>query len=383
MERLRELDGLRAFALLGILAVNIWFFADPWTFSGRISPDHSSATDVAVRFVATSLFEGKFYILFSFLFGYSFHLQERAASRAQLSPVPRTLRRLTGLAVLGLAHGLLLYFGDILLPYAVIGLILLGLRSIGQRAAVVAAVGITAAMGTLLIAVGAVVAASNAPMESVLPAPDVAALTAGPGAAVAANVESYLVVLPSVLFFQGPLALSMFLLGMAAARSGVLERRPDSRELRRIALVCLPIGLLATGSQAYLLYYADRERFSVLATGVTTLTAPLQTAGYVCLVLLLFRSRAGEAVLKALAPTGRMALTNYVGQSLVLALLFTGLGLGLANVLPPASVLAVVVGLFTIQVVLSRLWLTKFSAGPLEALLRGVTYERRHRKPSG
>ena len=104
-------------------------------------------------------------------------------------------------------------------------------------------------------------------MESAPPAPDVAALTAGPGAAVAANLESYLVVLPSVLFFQGPLALSMFLLGMAAARSGVLERRPDSSELRRIAIICLPIGLLAAGSQAYLLYYADRERFSVLAPG--------------------------------------------------------------------------------------------------------------------
>lgn len=383
MERLRELDGLRAFALLGILAVNIWFFADPWTFSGRISPDHSSATDVAVRFVATALFEGKFYILFSFLFGYSFHLQEQAASRAQLSPVPRTLRRLTGLAVLGLAHGMLLYFGDILLTYAVIGLILVGLRSISQRGAILAAVGITAAMGALLIAVGAVVAAVNAPMESALPAPDVAALTAGPGAAVAANLESYLVVLPSVLFFQGPLALSMFLLGLAAARSGVLERRLNSSELRRIAITCLPIGLLAAGSQAYLLYYADRERFSVLATGVTTLTAPLQTAGYVCLVLLLFRSRVGGSVLKVLAPTGRMALTNYVGQSLVLALLFTGLGLGLANVLPPALVLAVAVVLFTIQVVLSRLWLTRFRAGPLEALLRGVTYGRRHHRTRG
>ncbi|MBP2214848.1 DUF418 domain-containing protein [Arthrobacter sp. CAN_C5] len=384
MERLRELDGLRAFALLGILAVNIWFFADPWTFSGRISPDHSSATDVGVRFVATTLFEGKFYILFSFLFGYSFHLQERAAYRANVSPVPRTLRRLTGLAILGLAHGMLLYFGDILLTYAVIGLILLGLRSIGQRAAVLAAVGITAAMGTLLIVVGVIVAAVNAPFEEgVLPAPDVAALTAGPGAAVAANLESYLVVLPSVLFFQGPLALSMFLLGMAAARGGVLERRVESSVLRRTAIICLPIGLLAAGSQAYLLYYADRDRFSVLATGLTTLTAPLQTAGYVCLVLLLFRSRLGGTVLKMLAPTGRMALTNYVGQSLVLALLFTGLGLGLTNALPPASVLGVVVALFAAQLVLSRLWLSRFNAGPLEALLRSVTYGRRHRKPAG
>ena len=135
----------------------------PWTFSGRISPDHSSATDVAVCFVATSLFEGSRHPVFVPL-----RLQlppPGAGSQSRAgSPVPRTLRRLTGLAVLGLAHGMLLYFGDILLTYAVIGLILLGLRehwpawprSWPRWVSPLA-------MGALLIAVGAVVAAVNAP----------------------------------------------------------------------------------------------------------------------------------------------------------------------------------------------------------------------------
>lgn len=384
MERLRELDGLRAFALLGILAVNIWFFADPWTFAGEVSPAHASASDTAVRFLATLLFEGKFYILFSFLFGYSFALQERAAQRANVSLAPRTLRRLAGLAVLGLAHGILLYFGDILLTYAVMGLALLGLRIISPRAAVITAAGITLAMATLLILVGVVVAAVNIPMEEgAVPAPDVAAITAGPISALAVNVENYLIALPSVLFFQGPLALAMFLLGHAAARKGVLERPVSSTALRRTAIICLPIGLLAAGSQSYLLYYADRERFSLLATGITTLTAPLQTAGYVCLLLLLFRTPAGQAILGMLAPAGRMALTNYLVQSLALAVVFTGVGLGLTNALPPAIVLGVVVVLFGAQLVLSRLWLSKFSIGPMEAVLRRVTYPSHEPKLRG
>ncbi|MBG6179199.1 DUF418 domain-containing protein [Arthrobacter sp. CAN_A1] len=384
VERVRELDGLRAFALFGILAVNVWYFADPWTLSGELSPDHRSTWDTAVRFVATTLFEGKFYLLFSFLFGYSFVLQERAAQRMNVSPVPRTLRRLAGLAVLGLAHGLLLYYGDILLTYAVLGLVLLGLRAISQRAAILTATAITVGMASLLIVVGGIVAAVNLPPDDgAVPPPDVAAITSGPGAALAANIEGYLIALPSVLFFQGPLALAMFLLGFAAARSGLLERPVSSGTLRRTAALCLPIGLLAAGGQSYLLYYADRDRFSLLTTGITTLTAPLATAGYVCVLLLLFRSAAGPALLNMLAPAGRMALTNYVGQSLVLALVFTGFGLGLTNVLAPALVLLLVVVVCGGQLILSRLWLTRFTVGPLEALLRRLTYSSRDGEPLG
>ncbi|MHA7275863.1 DUF418 domain-containing protein [Arthrobacter sp. Hz1] len=380
VERVRELDALRAFALFGILAVNIWYFADPWTLSGDLSPDHRSTSDTAVRFVATTMFEGKFYILFSFLFGYSFVLQERAAHRMGASPAPRTLRRLAGLAVLGLAHGLLLYYGDILLTYAVMGLVLLGLRAISPRAAILTAAGIIVGMAALLIVVGGIVAMFNLPPgDGAVPAPDVAAITSEPGAALAANIEGYLVAFPSVLFFQGPLALAMFLLGLATARTGLLERPISSTALRRTALLCLPIGLLAAGGQSYLLYYADRDRFSLLTTGITTLTAPLVTAGYVCLLLLLFRSPPGQAILGVLAPAGRMALTNYVGQSLVLAVVFTGFGLGLANVLAPALVLGVVVVVFGAQLALSRLWLARFAVGPLEAVLRLVTYSSRGR----
>ena len=382
MERLRELDGLRAVALFGILTVNIWYFADPWTFTGELSPDHSSPSDIALRFLVTMLFEGKFYLLFAFLFGYGFALQERAADRAGVPVGPRMSRRLMVLAVLGLAHGFLLYFGDILLTYAVMGVVLLGVRTIRVRTAVLIAAGITVSMSMLLTLVGIFVALVDDPVDDgVIPAPDVAALTEGPGPALAANVEQYLIALPSVLLFQGPLSLAMFLLGLAAARKGILERPPSSSILRRIALTCLPIGLLAAAAQSYLLYYADRDRFSLISTGITTVTAPLQTAGYVCLLLLLFRTPPGRAVLKALAPAGRMALTNYLGQSLVLMVVFTGVGSGLANALPPAQVLGVVVVLFGAQMVMSRLWLSRFGLGPMEGLLRRVTYSTRERTP--
>ncbi|GAA1111659.1 DUF418 domain-containing protein [Arthrobacter flavus] len=382
MERLRELDGLRAFALFGILTVNIWFFADPWAFTGDLSSDHSSPSDIAVRFIVTMLFEGKFYILFAFLFGYGFALQERAAVRAGVPLGPRMLRRLAGLAMLGLAHGFLLFFGDILLTYAVMGVVLFSVRAISARTAVVIAVGITVSISLLLTLVGAFVAAVGDPVgDGVIPAPSVAALTAGPGSALAVNVENYLIALPSVMLFQGPLSLAMFLLGLAAARRGILERPVSSSTLRRIAIICLPIGLFAAGAQSALLYYADRDRFSLVSTGITTLTAPLQTAGYVCLLLLAFRSPPGQAVLGALAPAGRMALTNYLGQSLVLVIVFTGVGFGLTNVLPPAQVMVVVVVLFGAQLALSRLWLSRFGIGPMEALLRRVTYPGWERKP--
>ena len=98
-ERLRQLDALRSFALGGILMVNIWYFADPFALADRISANHDSSTDLVVRFVVAPLFEAKFYLLFSFLFGYSFVLQCRAAIAVGASAARRMSRRLVALLV--------------------------------------------------------------------------------------------------------------------------------------------------------------------------------------------------------------------------------------------------------------------------------------------
>lgn len=374
LERLREIDALRSFALWGILMVNIWYFADPFTLAGEVSPQSGSGTDLAVRFAVAALFEAKFYLLFSFLFGYSFVLQWRMASNANASPVQRMQRRLAALLVLGLLHGMLLFFGDILLTYSLMGLILLATSSMRTTTATITGSALVGILGSIILAVGLFVAITPAGIPPSGVTVDVDALTQSPGTVLASNAGNFLNTVAGVVFVQGPLSLAMFYLGFAAGRAGLLERPLPTRTLAAGAAIGLPVGLAAGAFQAYLTTYGDAERFSILAFGISTLTAPLLTAGYVSLLLLFFRTPAGTYLCGFLAPAGRIALTNYLMQSVMMALVFTAYGLRLSNQLPAAAVAGIAVVMFAAQLVFSRILLSRFRTGPAEWLLRRITY---------
>lgn len=377
-----EIDALRCFALGGILMVNIWYFANPFALSGVISPDHASTTDLAVRFAVAAFFEAKFYLLFSFLFGYSFVLQWRAALAAGASPARRMQRRLGALLILGLLHGVLLFFGDILLTYALMGLILLATHSMRPSSAAVTGSALIGVIGSLILLVGLFVAVGP---PSAVPAigVDSVDLTQSPASALAANAGNFLETVASVVLLQGPLSLAMFYLGLAAAHVRLLERPLPLRALITTAAACLPLGLAAGILQAYLTTYVDREQFQVLAVGISTLTGPILTAGYVSALLLAFRTQPGAALCRLLAPAGRIALTNYLLQSAVMALIFTAYGLRLSNQLPAAAVAGVAVVIFASQVLLSGFLLSRVRTGPAEWLLRRMTYWREGRPARG
>ncbi|MEG1053463.1 MAG: DUF418 domain-containing protein, partial [Janthinobacterium sp.] len=118
--RIADVDALRGCALFGILVVNIGAFATPWFGLGLTDPAFHGGVDRATHFLVALLFETKFYLLFSFLFGYSFTLQMQAAARADAPFVPRMLRRQAGLWLIGALHAVFLFHGDILTTYAVL-----------------------------------------------------------------------------------------------------------------------------------------------------------------------------------------------------------------------------------------------------------------------
>ncbi|MFD1050261.1 DUF418 domain-containing protein, partial [Kibdelosporangium lantanae] len=134
--RLTDVDALRGFALLGILIANIAFFASGYPAHLATDPAHSSWLDNGTEWAVRFFVDTKFYLLFSFLFGYSFTLQLDSAARASAAFTPRFLRRLGGLFVLGVLHAVLLFHGDILTTYAVLGLVLLAVKGISPRTAV-------------------------------------------------------------------------------------------------------------------------------------------------------------------------------------------------------------------------------------------------------
>ncbi|WP_309248521.1 DUF418 domain-containing protein [Streptomyces sp. MNP-20] len=377
--RLTDVDALRGFALLGILLVNIHYLASAHHGSGVEDPAFGAPLDTAVRSVTAALFEAKFFLLFSFLFGYSFTLQLTSAERAGARFAPRFLRRLAGLFVLGVLHAVLLFPGDILTTYAALGLILLSLRRMRPRTAVRLAVALCAltALGYALLALVAHAARLSPDLAAAAAGADeaTAALRSGPASVVGAHLDELPDVVFLLAFFQAPAALAAFLLGLAAGRRQALaDLDRHQRLLRRLQAVGFPVGLAGGVVYAHASLAHPGTAYQVLALGVDVITAPLLAAAYAATVLRVVRSPRGRAVSAVLAPAGRMTLTNYLTQSLVCALLFTGYGAALVGRVSPLGVTAVALALFAVQAAACRWWLRGHPYGPVEWLLRAVTH---------
>ncbi|WP_280270131.1 DUF418 domain-containing protein [Nocardia wallacei] len=376
-QRIHDVDALRGFALLGIFLVNITFMASGYPGNLVDDPAYSSALDDAVRGAIELLASMKFYLLFSFLFGYSFTLQMSAAARAEAAFRPRMLRRIAGLFAFGVLHTVFVYGGDILATYAVACLILLALRGTGDRTAIRIACWIygvvvlgTAATGLLVDTSSFLPSADQARASA---AEQTQALLGGWADIIGHNLAGLPLLLMQSLTLQGPTALAMFLLGMVAGRRGLLARvRGDEPVLRRMQWIGFPLGL-AGG----LVYALGGGPSSTLAAAAGIASAPLLSAAYVATLLRAMHHPRGGRLRRALAPAGRIALTNYLGQSVIGLLIFTGIGLGAAGSVSPPGLLVLAFAIFGAQLVLSALWLRRFRYGPAEWVLRWITIGHR------
>lgn len=370
--RIQDIDALRGFALLGILIVNITFAASGFPIHLAEDPAYHSWLDQTVHWLSAAFVDMKFYLLFSFLFGYSFQLQLEAAQKAGAAFKPRMLRRLGGLFVIGALHGIFLITGDILSVYALIGLVLLGMRRVSDRTALIVAgsiyayLFITLGAATLFMDTSAVID----PTTAVASAQQTAANLAGSFSDV---IGEHVRAMPtyglSLLAVQGPTTLAAFLIGMVLGRRRMLTNVTGTEAvLRLIQLLGFTIGI--TGGIVYASAGGNGDTGAVLAS---VLTAPFLTAAYVATLLRVMHSDRGQDVRRLLAPAGRMALSNYLGQSVATVLIFTGVGLGLVGQVSPLATMGIAVAIFAVQVVLSHLWLNRYGYGPVEGVLRAIT----------
>ncbi|MEV1157206.1 DUF418 domain-containing protein [Micromonospora chokoriensis] len=372
-QRLHDLDALRGFALLGIFVVNITFMASGYPGNLITDPAFSSVLDDAARLLSAVFVDMKFYILFSFLFGYSFTLQMAAAGRAGAAFAPRMLRRIVGLFILGALHTALLYGGDILMTYAVVCLVLLAMRRVRDRTALRVAGVLYGIVLLSLLASGLFVNSSAflpTRAEALANAEKAtAAMLGGWGDVIGHHLSGLPFLVLQSATFQGPTALAMFLLGMVAGRrrllAGVGGHEPV---LRRIQWIGFPVGI--AGGVVYALGGGNGES---LAVGASAATAPLLTAAYVATLLRMMHGPRFGSVRSALAPAGRIALTNYLGQSLLGLLIFSGIGLGLAGSVSPAGTTGLALLIFAAQLAVSAWWLRHHRYGPAEWALRRVT----------
>ncbi|MFE1873401.1 DUF418 domain-containing protein [Streptomyces sp. NPDC059496] len=380
--RLADVDALRGFALWGILLVNITFMASAYQGTGVDDPAFGSALDTIVRFVTEVFFEAKFYLLFSFLFGYSFTLQIASAERAGAAFLPRFLRRCAGLFALGLCHAVFLFPGDILTTYAVLGLVLLAVHRTRPRTAVRTAVVLLGATAVAYLLLAALVAAAGgggidtaAVTEQGRQATE--ALRGGAGSVIDAHLRQLPDVAFMLAFFQAPAAFAAFLLGLAAGKQKILtDPARHLPVLRRLQWTGFTIGVAGGLVWAHASQVYPGTAYQLVAVAVDVVTAPLLAAAYGATVLRTLAGPRGPRLAAALAPAGRMTLTNYLTQSLVLAFVFTGFGAALVGRVAPALVTLTALALFAAQLLFSRWWLARHRYGPVEWLLRAATLGR-------
>jgi len=387
-DRIQVLDVLRGFALAGILIINAMSilavkgstpaFTVDIPFAGRI------LQDLILFFV-----ESKFFTLFSLLFGIGFAIQIQSAKKQGNAFLPRISRRMAGLLLFGTLHILLLWDGDILVIYAITGTLLILFRKTTNSRIRKWVISLLAVPGVLVFAIlvytliarlsvsGAeTFAKSDASLAKEFANTDATKklLQNGFIEGIAERIRTYLELSP-LLFSRIPTVLAMFLIGLYLGRSNFIRQLPEKIEiLKKVRFWGLTVGF------SLMFFIVAGTKFLPTVSALIAiiedqyLAGPILCLGYASAVTLDFLKKPTRKIYGYFAKAGRMALTNYLTQSLVLTFLAYGWGLGLALKLNGFQVLGISFLLYVAQVILSGLWLSKFKYGPFEWVWRCITY---------
>jgi uncharacterized protein len=400
-ERLPLLDTLRGFALCGVFMANVYLWFSGRMFLSRVQYEAAykdpSWLDTVSNYVFSVLIGGRFITLFSFLFGLGFAVQLGRAERRGASVVPVYARRLTVMLLLGLAHLFLLFQGDIVSTYALLGFTLLVFHRRADRTLLLWATAliflapvlenVALRLPQLLGTPGAEEAAkASAERASALRAQVLEAFMHGSWPdTVRVGAAYYLGDLGRNLSIYFPVIVGRFLLGLWAGRRRLFHDASQHLPFfRRLLAWGLGLGLLASGlgvlvGQLFSRKVLQPESVPWLPFAMSPVRHLGEmgiAAAYVAIITLLFQREAWRRRLSVLAPVGRMALTNYLLESVLGVALFYGYGMGWMNTFGSAAQFAVALALFSLQVVFSHLWLARFRFGPAEWVTRSLTYGR-------
>jgi len=423
-ERIVTLDVLRGVAVLGILLVNILTFAFTFSEFSVLSWRGMAPVDAAARLFIKFFAEFKFITIFSLLFGMGLAIQSRRAQQRG-APFARTyVRRLIILLIIGLMHGLLLWYGDVLFLYALVGLIAILFRNLRPKVLLTVAVCLFFFPFVLLSGCAAV-----APDQDLSRPPDWEEIAreyeqsrAGgqaasrPASAAAAAeqrkdpsydatmrlfrlmadekriyqsgtwVEMFvhravtflLLINMANLLIIGWRCLALFLLGIYLVRGGFFD---DTGRHRRSYLWFVIVGL-AVGIPMQIAAIAADEAgptvglASLAGTGLMYVATMGMALAYVGAISLLCLRQKWVARLQPFAAVGRMALTNYLTHTVICSLIFYSFGFGLFGRIGVATALLIVLAIYIAQLVISPIWLRHFRFGPMEWLWRSATYWR-------
>ena len=370
-------DALRGFALFGIVLVNVPLLSID-VVNGASGANLSTTSGAVTAFLVMALAQAKFYLLFSFLFGYSAHyvIKGERANRG------RFIARAIGLLILGLIHASFFFHGDILFVYGLLGLLLMALYFRKEGTIKLWTWVIYVLSGIIFSALASLVFigeryGGKGFGEDIGPSALDAALANGSFLeAAAARFEFWLSSGWIGVLLQGPLVFVAFLVGVMAARKNLFAAGVVSRhQMKRLAIWGFTLGLPLQLWAAQI--YTSNELGSDYSYGVLLgsfalnfFSAPVLSAGYVGLLWLVVDKLKSA---KLLANAGRASLTVYLGQSLVLSFIFSAWGLGQFGKLGLMEVTLVAIATWLVLAVLMSLWFLRFQTGPMEKLLTGFS----------
>ncbi|MBW0144072.1 DUF418 domain-containing protein [Sphingomicrobium clamense] len=384
-ERIGELDALRGFALLGVFIANYVFFAFYPFASMEVHREAWSEDPANVLALQATLWlvSDKANTLFGVLFGMGFWVQLSRMKARTSDANSLYLRRLTILLGIGAINLYLLWPWDILFVYAIAGFLLFALRGLSLRAMAIAGL-------VLMLFSRPVVKTTSRELgilgrqEGLVYNPDAQASRFDTiiNGSYADWVREFAFMTHEGFFLSGVLiswilyALGRFLIGAWIARQGWLERIAELRpRIGRIALVVLPLGLAL--EYVHMAVNNDMMELPDLANqAVHMVGLVLAALGYATALLWLYHSKSLGWLPRLFAPTGRMALTNYLAHGILFTLVLAGFGpgLALAGSITPIQTLMLAVGVFVALSVFSHFWLRTYRYGPLEYIWRTLTY---------
>jgi uncharacterized protein len=385
-ERIQSLDTLRGVAVGGILLANVLvFFGLIFMPPDRIAGLPTASADRIAALFERVFVDGKFYSVFSLLFGIGFGLQLARGGDAAL---PRFKRRLRILLGIGAIHAFLIWAGDILMLYALLGFTMPWFARKSNRALVQWAAILLAAPTALYIvalAVWTIVGsgAAQGAASANVPASMLAILarigTGGIKDAFIGNLVflggRWADLFATVRF---PKVLGMFVLGLWTVRTGLATSLSDHRAtLVRWSMLGWGVGLPANLIAAWTLErwpYLPPSLGGLLGTAMQAVGVPMLAFGYASTVVLLVVD--GRRFITAFAPVGRMALTNYLMHSIICVTLSYGFGFGLWWRIGASRAMAIAVAIIAVQIPLSAWWLSRFRFGPIEWIWRRLTYRQ-------
>ena len=380
MQRDTTPDVLRGFALLGILVVNIQFMGLSSANGARGEWTYGLANGSAT-FIVASIFAGKFYLLFSFLFGYS----SNYIIRGERANRTRWIKRCFVLIALGALHFTFLWHGDIIFIYGIFGLLLTFFFFRTDKTLRIWTRVTFILSATIVLLVGALVYISEryflqesfqSPAETKL---DEILLNGTFLEAIPARLELWVYGISTGVFLQGGLAFAAFLLGLRLARiqflSSPIDTQKNSKLMKIGFLLGAPIQIIA----AIILVQNEQslkpsEAIYLLALFSSFIAAPLLSMFYIGVIRKLVEEK--PRILSWLIPAGKMSLTIYILQSVVTSMIFGPWGFGLFQDLQTWQVLLLAFTIWALLVYFATKWLERYKQGPLEQFVNILTRNR-------